>query len=56
MSVENAAEHLGVSTRTIRVWASSGKIPAYKQGKLWKFDRRKIERIAAERGCHATPR
>lgn len=47
MSSGHAAAHLGVSIRTITYWASSGKIPAYKQGKLWKFDRREIERIAA---------
>lgn len=56
MSVENVSKYLGIPARTIRDWASSGKLPAYKQGKLWKFNRREIERIAAERGCYAIPR
>jgi excisionase family DNA binding protein len=36
-SLEEIAEHLGVSKDTIYRWIASKKMPAHKVGKLWKF-------------------
>ena len=37
MEVENIADHLSVSTDTVRNWIKSGKIPYYRAGKRYKF-------------------
>ena len=38
ISIDDAAEHLGVKPVTIRDWIRKGKdIPAHKIGKQWKF-------------------
>jgi excisionase family DNA binding protein len=36
-SLEEIAEHLGVSKDTIYRWISTKQMPAHKVGKLWKF-------------------
>lgn len=36
-SLEDIAEHLGVSKDTIRNWIKKGAIPHYKIGKQYKF-------------------
>jgi excisionase family DNA binding protein len=33
VSIERAAEFLGVTTRTVRLWISSGELPALRLGK-----------------------
>lgn len=38
VSIEEAAEHLGIKPGTIRGWIQKDKgIPAHKVGKQWKF-------------------
>lgn len=37
LSVEEIAEHLGVSKDTIYTWVNEKDMPAHKVGKLWKF-------------------
>jgi len=37
LSVDEIAEHLGVSRDTIYNWINGKKMPAHKIGKLWKF-------------------
>lgn len=38
ISIEEAAEHLGIKPVTVRDWIKKGKgIPAHKIGKKWKF-------------------
>jgi excisionase family DNA binding protein len=37
LSVEEIAEHLGISKETVYRWLEKGKIPAHRVGKLWKF-------------------
>jgi DNA binding domain, excisionase family len=37
VSVEEIAEHLGVSKDTIYGWISKREMPAHKVGRLWKF-------------------
>ena len=36
-SLEEMAEHLGVSKDTIYRWITNKKMPAHKIGRLWKF-------------------
>ncbi len=36
-SVEQIAQHLGISKETIYRWLEKGKLPAHRIGKLWKF-------------------
>ena len=37
LSVDEIAEHLGVSRDTIYNWINGKSMPAHKIGKLWKF-------------------
>ena len=37
-SLEEIAEHLGVSQDTIHRWIRTKNMPAHKVGRLWKFD------------------
>lgn len=37
LSVEEIAEHLGVSRDTVYTWVNEKGLPAHKVGKLWKF-------------------
>lgn len=36
-SIDEIAEHLGVSKDTIRIWIKKKEMPAYKIGKQWRF-------------------
>lgn len=36
-SLEEIAEHLGVSKDTVYRWIADKQMPAHKVGKLWKF-------------------
>lgn len=36
-SLDETAEHVGVSKDTVRNWIKKGNIPAHKVGRLWKF-------------------
>ena len=42
LSVEEIAEHLGVSKDTVYAWISKRNMPAHRIGRLWKF---KIEEV-----------
>lgn len=37
-SLEEIAEHLGVSQDTIHRWIRTKEMPAHKVGRLWKFN------------------
>ena len=43
ISIEDAANHLGVTKDTIRNWIKKTDIPAHKIGKLWKFKRPELD-------------
>lgn len=43
ISIEDAANHLGVTKDTIRNWIKKTDIPAHKIGKLWKFKRSELD-------------
>ena len=37
LSVEDIAEHLGVSRDTVYAWIAAKDMPAHRVGRLWKF-------------------
>ena len=43
LSVTDAAQYLGLSPKTIYVWAEAAKIPAYKVGRVWRFDKAELD-------------
>lgn len=42
-NAEELSKYLELDLSSILEWASSGKIPAYKEGNEWKFERKSIE-------------
>jgi excisionase family DNA binding protein len=48
LSIEELAHYLEVDTSTIEEWANSGKIPAKKEGDVWKFERNTIDEWIAK--------
>ena len=47
-NIEELARYLEVEVSNILEWANSGKIPAFKEGNDWKFERPKIEEWIAK--------
>ncbi|WP_294146876.1 helix-turn-helix domain-containing protein [uncultured Clostridium sp.] len=44
ISIDEAAEYLGIKTVTLRNWIKKDEhIPAHKIGKLWKFKRSELD-------------
>ncbi len=43
LSVEQIADHLGVSKETIYRWLEKKKIPANRVGRLWKFKASEVD-------------
>ena len=43
LTLEEVANWLQVSPRTLRQWAEAGEVPACRIGKLWRFRRKDIE-------------
>ena len=43
LNIEELARYLEVEVSNILEWANSGKIPAFKEGNDWRFERPKIE-------------
>lgn len=42
-SVEDIAEHLGVSKDTVYAWISKREMPAHRAGRLWKFQPSEVD-------------
>lgn len=42
-SVEEIADHLGVSKDTVYAWIAKRDLPAHRVGRLWKFQRAEID-------------
>jgi len=49
MTVEEVAEYLRVSPKTVYDWAQKGRIPAGKIGNTWRFRRKDVEEWVARR-------
>lgn len=43
LSVEEIAEHLGVSKDTVYAWISKKNMPAHRVGRLWKFQKAEVD-------------
>jgi len=43
LSVEDIAQHLGVSKDTVYTWVAHKGMPAHKVGRLWKFQASEID-------------
>lgn len=43
LSVEEIAEHLGVSKDTVYAWISKKSMPAHRVGRLWKFQKVEVD-------------
>ena len=54
LTIEEVAEYLRVSERTIYDWANKGKLPCGKLGTTWRFKRSEIERWVDNRLSHKT--
>ncbi len=53
MTLPEVAEHLRIGQRTAYGWAKSGKLPAFKIGNTWRFDRADIDRWVEEQKGNA---
>ena len=48
LSVHSAAIRLGVSDRTVRLWARMGRLRGFKEGpKIWRFRETDVEAVRA---------
>ena len=45
VNIEDVAEHLSVTPDTVRSWVRSGKLPANKVGKRYKFRLSEIDKL-----------
>ena len=43
LSVEEIAEHLGISKDTVYAWISKKGMPAHRVGRFWKFQRVEVD-------------
>ena len=43
LSVEEIAKHLSISKETVYRWVESGRMPAHKVGKQWRFQSTEVD-------------
>jgi excisionase family DNA binding protein len=43
LSTASVAARLNITTRSVRLWAECGEIPAVKLGRQWRFDQQAFE-------------
>ncbi len=43
VGTKEIAEHLGITTETLRKWIKSETIPCSRVGKLWKFKKSEVD-------------
>ena len=43
LSVDEIAEHLGVSKDTVYTWVNERGMPGHKVGRLWKFQQNEVD-------------
>lgn len=51
LSVDEVAEHLGVSKDSVYVWIAKRGMPAHKVGRLWKFQKVEIDTWVKDDGA-----
>lgn len=45
LRLHDAATYLSLSPKTLYAWSERGAVPAYKLGRLWRFDREELDRF-----------
>jgi excisionase family DNA binding protein len=50
LTVEEVSDRLRVEPKTVRRWARSNKLPAYKAGREWRVDAGELELLLRIRG------
>ena len=50
LSVAEAARYLGLSRKTLYSWAEKGTMPAYKVGRVWRFDKSELDSFVKRAG------
>lgn len=48
-SVREAAAYLGLSPKTVYAWAEQHVMPAYKLGRVWRFDKAELDDFVRRR-------
>lgn len=48
LTVDELARYLEVDASTVTQWAQAGRLPAQREGSLWRFDRSKVEEWLAQ--------
>lgn len=54
LSVEEIAQHLGLSKETIYRWLEKRKIPSHRVGRQWKFKASEVDRWIMDGGAIET--
>ena len=54
-SVEEIADHLGISKETVYRWLDRKVIPAHRMGKLWKFKPSEVDEWVKKGGAEVDP-
>lgn len=52
LSVEEIAEHLGVSKDTVYAWIANRGMPAHRVGRFWKFQKVEIDLWVKDGGAN----
>jgi excisionase family DNA binding protein len=55
LSVEEIADHLGVSKDTVYAWISKKSMPAHRVGRLWKFQKAEVDQWVKVGGASDEP-
>lgn len=55
LSVEEIADHLGVSKDTVYAWISKKFMPAHRVGRLWKFQKAEVDQWVKAGGASDDP-
>ena len=54
-SVEEIAEHLGISKDTVYTWINDKGMPAHRMGRLWKFQHDEVDGWVKSGGASDKP-
>ena len=54
-SVEDIADHLGVSKDTVYAWIAKREMPAHRVGRLWKFQQNEVDAWVRTGGASDAP-
>lgn len=50
LSLKEVSIYLGLKEKTLYLWSEEGRIPAYKVGRVWRFDRGEVDRFVKSKG------